>query len=82
MQLLRSNWNWNFYFFVFRKQINRKYKTKPNQTKQSFYKMDLKGKNIIYMGGFGGIGQKCLEAFLKKQVKVSCRNTTTTNICV
>lgn len=33
--------------------------------------MDLKGKNIIYIGGFGGIGQKCLEAFLKKQVKVS-----------
>ncbi|KAM7358199.1 uncharacterized protein ACRADG_003256 [Cochliomyia hominivorax] len=32
-------------------------------------KMDLKGKNIIYIGGFGGIGQKCLEAFLKKQVK-------------
>ncbi|XP_037809300.1 uncharacterized protein LOC119602045 [Lucilia sericata] len=31
--------------------------------------MDLKGKNIIYIGGFGGIGQKCLEAFLKKQVK-------------
>lgn len=32
--------------------------------------MDLAGKNIVFIGGFGGIGQKCLEAFLKQQVKV------------
>ncbi|XP_075163381.1 uncharacterized protein LOC142236015 [Haematobia irritans] len=31
--------------------------------------MDLNGKNIIYIGGFGGIGQKCVEEMLKKSVK-------------
>ncbi|XP_075163380.1 uncharacterized protein LOC142236014 [Haematobia irritans] len=31
--------------------------------------MDLVGKNVIYVGGFGGIGQKCVEAFLEKSVK-------------
>uniref|UniRef100_A0A1I8NE76 Uncharacterized protein n=1 Tax=Musca domestica TaxID=7370 RepID=A0A1I8NE76_MUSDO len=31
--------------------------------------MDLKDKNIIYIGGFGGIGQKCIEEFLKKGIK-------------
>uniref|UniRef100_A0A1I8NR43 Alcohol dehydrogenase n=1 Tax=Stomoxys calcitrans TaxID=35570 RepID=A0A1I8NR43_STOCA len=29
----------------------------------------LKCKNVIYLGGFGGIGQKCVEEFLKKGVK-------------
>uniref|UniRef100_A0A1I8Q1Q6 Alcohol dehydrogenase n=1 Tax=Stomoxys calcitrans TaxID=35570 RepID=A0A1I8Q1Q6_STOCA len=31
--------------------------------------MQLQGKNVIYVGGFGGIGQKCVEAFLEKSVK-------------
>ncbi|XP_018783898.1 PREDICTED: alcohol dehydrogenase-like isoform X2 [Bactrocera latifrons] len=31
--------------------------------------MDLKGKNVIYEGGFGGIGQRCLREFLAKGVK-------------
>lgn len=31
--------------------------------------MDLKDKNVIYIGGFGGIGQKCVEEFLKKSIK-------------
>lgn len=31
--------------------------------------MDLKDKNVIYVGGFGGIGQQCVEEFLKKGVK-------------
>ncbi|XP_073841357.1 alcohol dehydrogenase 1-like [Musca autumnalis] len=30
--------------------------------------MDLKGKNVIYIGGFGGIGQKCVEELLKREV--------------
>lgn len=30
--------------------------------------MDLQGKNIVYIGGFGGIGEKCVEQFLKKNV--------------
>ena len=36
--------------------------------------MELKSKNVIYIGGFGGIGQKSLEEFLKKQIKVSFQN--------
>uniref|UniRef100_D3TR41 Alcohol dehydrogenase 1 n=1 Tax=Glossina morsitans morsitans TaxID=37546 RepID=D3TR41_GLOMM len=31
--------------------------------------MDLKDKNVIYIGGFGGIGQKCLQTFLKREIK-------------
>ncbi|XP_017478031.1 PREDICTED: alcohol dehydrogenase-like [Rhagoletis zephyria] len=31
--------------------------------------MDLSGKNVIYEGGFGGIGQRCLQEFLAKGVK-------------
>ncbi|XP_073838235.1 alcohol dehydrogenase-like [Musca autumnalis] len=31
--------------------------------------MDLKDKNIVYIGGYGGIGQKCIEEFLMKGVK-------------
>uniref|UniRef100_W8BX26 alcohol dehydrogenase n=1 Tax=Ceratitis capitata TaxID=7213 RepID=W8BX26_CERCA len=31
--------------------------------------MDLKGKNVIYEGGFGGIGQHCLKQFLAKGIK-------------
>lgn len=31
--------------------------------------MELAGKNVIYIGGYGGIGEKCVEAFLKKSVK-------------
>lgn len=31
--------------------------------------MELNNKNIIYLGGFGGIGQKCIEEFLKKDIK-------------
>ncbi|XP_061399477.1 alcohol dehydrogenase-like [Musca vetustissima] len=31
--------------------------------------MELEGKNIIYVGGFGGIGEKCVEALLKDHVK-------------
>uniref|UniRef100_A0A1I8NLJ9 Alcohol dehydrogenase n=1 Tax=Stomoxys calcitrans TaxID=35570 RepID=A0A1I8NLJ9_STOCA len=31
--------------------------------------MELKGKNVVYVGGFGGIGQKCLLAFLRKEIK-------------
>lgn len=30
--------------------------------------MDLKGKNVIYIGGFGGIGQKSVEELLKLSV--------------
>ncbi|XP_073838239.1 uncharacterized protein [Musca autumnalis] len=31
--------------------------------------MELKGKNVIYVGGFGGIGEKCIESFLMNSVK-------------
>ncbi|XP_011181386.1 alcohol dehydrogenase [Zeugodacus cucurbitae] len=31
--------------------------------------MDLNGKNVIYEGGFGGIGQHCLKEFLARGVK-------------
>lgn len=31
--------------------------------------MQLEGKNVIYFGGFGGIGEKCVEAFLQSSVK-------------
>ncbi|XP_073820418.1 alcohol dehydrogenase-like [Musca autumnalis] len=31
--------------------------------------MELKGKNIVFVGGFGGMGVKSVEAFLKKSVK-------------
>lgn len=30
--------------------------------------MDFQGKNIVYIGGFGGIGAKCVEKFLQKNV--------------
>jgi len=32
--------------------------------------MDLEGKNVVYLGGFGGIGKKCVQELLKKQIKV------------
>ena len=32
-------------------------------------KMELQNKNIIYLGGFGGIGKKCIEEFLKKDIQ-------------
>ncbi|XP_037809301.1 alcohol dehydrogenase-like [Lucilia sericata] len=32
-------------------------------------KMELENKNIIYLGGFGGIGQKCIVEFLKRNIK-------------
>ncbi|XP_002030763.2 alcohol dehydrogenase 1 [Drosophila sechellia] len=31
--------------------------------------MDLEGKNVVYLGGFGGIGKKCVQELLKKQIK-------------
>ncbi|XP_017080906.1 alcohol dehydrogenase 1 [Drosophila eugracilis] len=31
--------------------------------------MDLGGKNVVYLGGFGGIGQKCVQELLQRQVK-------------
>ncbi|XP_068142324.1 alcohol dehydrogenase 1-like [Drosophila tropicalis] len=31
--------------------------------------MNLTGKNVIYFGGFGGIGQKCIPELLGKQLK-------------
>ncbi|XP_037939967.1 alcohol dehydrogenase-like, partial [Teleopsis dalmanni] len=31
--------------------------------------MDLSGKNVVYLGGFGGIGSKCIEEFLQKGIK-------------
>lgn len=31
--------------------------------------MELENKNVIYVGGFGGIGQKCVEEFLKRNIK-------------
>lgn len=31
--------------------------------------MDLENKNVIYLGGFGGIGQKCVVEFLKRNVQ-------------
>jgi len=33
--------------------------------------MDLAGKNVVYLGGFGGIGQKCVQELLQRQIKVS-----------
>ncbi|XP_061390652.1 alcohol dehydrogenase-like, partial [Musca vetustissima] len=30
--------------------------------------MDVKGKCVIYIGGFGGIGRKCIEELLKKEL--------------
>lgn len=29
----------------------------------------MENKNVIYLGGFGGIGEKCVEEFLKRNVK-------------
>ncbi|BFF99702.1 alcohol dehydrogenase [Drosophila madeirensis] len=31
--------------------------------------MDLAGKNVVYIGGFGGIGQKCVQELLQRQLK-------------
>uniref|UniRef100_A0A6P4ER42 Fat body protein 2 n=1 Tax=Drosophila rhopaloa TaxID=1041015 RepID=A0A6P4ER42_DRORH len=31
--------------------------------------MDLAGKNVVYLGGFGGIGQKCVQELLQRQIK-------------
>ncbi|EDV52282.1 alcohol dehydrogenase 1 [Drosophila erecta] len=31
--------------------------------------MDLAGKNVVYLGGFGGIGQKCVQELLQRQLK-------------
>ncbi|KAH8301093.1 hypothetical protein KR018_001334 [Drosophila ironensis] len=31
--------------------------------------MDLAGKNVVYLGGFGGIGQKCVQELLQRQPK-------------
>ena len=31
--------------------------------------MELENKNVIYLGGFGGIGQKCVVEFLKRNIK-------------
>lgn len=36
--------------------------------------MDLTGKNVIYEGGFGGIGQCCLREFLERGVKVKSQS--------
>ncbi|XP_043649395.1 alcohol dehydrogenase 1 [Drosophila teissieri] len=30
--------------------------------------MDLTGKNVVYLGGFGGIGKDCIQELLKKQI--------------
>ncbi|KAH8297541.1 hypothetical protein KR054_002295 [Drosophila jambulina] len=31
--------------------------------------MNLAGKNVVYLGGFGGIGQKCVLELLQRQIK-------------
>ncbi|XP_017043297.1 alcohol dehydrogenase-like [Drosophila ficusphila] len=31
--------------------------------------MDLTGKNVVYLGGFGGIGQKCVQELLQRPIK-------------
>ncbi|XP_075160754.1 alcohol dehydrogenase-like [Haematobia irritans] len=31
--------------------------------------MQIEGKNVIFIGGFGGVGSKCSELFLRKSVK-------------
>ncbi|XP_017021153.1 alcohol dehydrogenase-like [Drosophila kikkawai] len=31
--------------------------------------MDLSGKNVVYFGGFGGIGQKCVQELLQRKIK-------------
>ncbi|KAH8239471.1 hypothetical protein KR032_004663 [Drosophila birchii] len=31
--------------------------------------MNLAGKNVVYLGGFGGIGQKCVQELLQRQIK-------------
>ncbi|KAH8379730.1 hypothetical protein KR009_006827 [Drosophila setifemur] len=31
--------------------------------------MDLAGKNVVYLGGFGGIGQKCVQELLQRPLK-------------
>ncbi|EDV39617.1 uncharacterized protein Dana_GF10118 [Drosophila ananassae] len=31
--------------------------------------MDLAGKNVVYLGGFGGIGQKCVQELLQRKLK-------------
>ncbi|TMW47846.1 hypothetical protein DOY81_007080 [Sarcophaga bullata] len=33
-----------------------------------FQAMELENKNVIYLGGFGGIGQKCVVEFLKRNI--------------
>jgi len=33
--------------------------------------MDLAGKNVVYLGGFGGIGRNCVQELLQRQIKVS-----------
>lgn len=30
--------------------------------------MDFKGKSVVYIGGFGGIGQKSIEELLKREI--------------
>lgn len=32
--------------------------------------MDLAGKNVVYLGGFGGIGQKACAELLERQLQV------------
>ncbi|EDW76909.1 uncharacterized protein Dwil_GK14485 [Drosophila willistoni] len=31
--------------------------------------MDLANRNVVYLGGFGGIGQQCVQELLQKQLK-------------
>ncbi|XP_017017803.1 alcohol dehydrogenase 1 [Drosophila kikkawai] len=31
--------------------------------------MNLAGKNVVYLGGFGGIGQKCVQELLQRRIK-------------
>lgn len=33
--------------------------------------MDLTGRNVVYLGGFGGIGQKACAELLQRQLQVS-----------
>jgi len=33
--------------------------------------MDLAGKNVVYLGGFGGIGQKTCAELLERQLQVN-----------
>lgn len=35
--------------------------------------MNFKGKNVVYVGGYGGIGLECCKEMISKGIQVSVR---------